>query len=187
MTAVSEDRARTEALRVLVAVHGYEPSGWAREACRLLSRWDGACVRVLAALDVPNPPFTSLTGPARAAFDAARAQWAATERLRLQPAIDALLPALPGRPELDHVPGRGDLARAIAEAARAWSADVVVVGPPSAGRPAWLRPGGVPARLLARAGCSVLVVAPPIDAGHAARDGRVLAAVPRFARAGLGG
>jgi nucleotide-binding universal stress UspA family protein len=187
MTAVTiESRHEAEAgtLRVLVAVHGYEPPDWARETCRVVSTWAGSCVRVLAVLDVPHPPLTSLTGFARAAYASARAQWTESERLRLQAAIDALLPGLPRQTEVSRLPAaRGDLARTIAETARAWPADVVVVGGPAPGTRSWLRPGPVHERLVRRAGCTVLVTTPP----PAATPGpRRLVGVPQAAAAGQG-
>jgi nucleotide-binding universal stress UspA family protein len=171
-------------LRVLVAVHGYEQPGWAHVTCRVVSTWMGSSVRVLAVLDVPKPPLTSLTGAARGAYDAARAQWTESERARLQEVIDALLPGLPREAEVTHAPAeRGDLALTIAEAARAWAADVVVVGRPAPGLRSWLRPGPVHERLLRRAGCAVLVTTPPPVATHGARR---LVSPPRAASVGQG-
>jgi nucleotide-binding universal stress UspA family protein len=187
MTAVTIDsRRETEAgtLRVLVAVHGYEPPGWARETCRVVSTWAGPCVRVLAVLDVPSPPLTSLTGLARGAYASALAQWRESERLRLQAPIDALLPGLPRQTDVARLPvTRGDLARTIAETARAWPADVVVVGAPEPGPRSWLRPGPVHERLVRLAGCTVLVTTPP---PAAPRDTRGPVAVPQAAAAGRG-
>jgi len=172
-------------LRVLVAVHGYELPGWADETCRVVSTWMASPVRVLAVLDVPNPPFTSLTGAARAAYLAARAQWAESERARLQEQIDALLPGLPREAEVTSAAAvRGDLALTIAEAARAWPADVVVVGRPAPGLRSWLRPGPVHERLLRLAGCAVLVTTPP---PVVTRGTRRLVALPQPATAGQGG
>jgi hypothetical protein len=170
-------------LRVLVAVHGFEPAGWAGEACRLVSRWDGACVRLLAVLDVPRPPFTSLTGPARAAYAGARARWTEIERLRLQPSIDGLVAALPFHAEVVYVAGHDDLAHVIDGASRAWPADIVVVGPATRRR-AWTRPGALCARLVARTRCTVVVVTPPAAAGP---DRRAPVVALRPARAGHGG
>jgi hypothetical protein len=48
-------------MRVLLAVHGYEPPGWAPEACRVVAKFGHPALRVLAILDVPCPSFTSLT------------------------------------------------------------------------------------------------------------------------------
>jgi nucleotide-binding universal stress UspA family protein len=178
MTVVkTEGRVQSGAapLRVLVAVHGYEAAGWALETCRVVSSWE-ASVRVLAVLDVPSPPFTSLTGRARGAYDAARAEWADRERERLRPAVDALLAALTRDADVTHAPAvRGDLARTIADAAGAWPADVVVVGRPAGGPGAWLGPGPVHERLLRLAACTVLVTTPP----SVTRGTRRLAAIPR--------
>ena len=163
MTAgvTTEDHRSPVPLRVLIAVHGYESPGWAEETCRLVSGWACPSVRVLGVLDVPTPPFTSLTGPARRAYGAARAQWTEIERARLEGPIAALLPGLPRQAEVVRTPThRGDLARTIAEQARAWPADLVVVGAPAPGFRSWLRTGPVHERLVRFASCAVLVTAP---------------------------
>ena len=156
----TEDRRSTVPLRVLIAVHGYEPLGWAEETCRLLSTWACPSVRVLAVLGVPSPPFSSLTGAARRAYGAARAQWTEIERVRLEGPIAGLRGGLPGQAEVVRTPtSGGDLARTIAEQARAWPADLVVVGAPAPGFRSWLRTGPVHERLVRFASCAVLVTA----------------------------
>jgi nucleotide-binding universal stress UspA family protein len=62
----------------------------------------------------------------------------------------------------------GDVARAIAEHACAWPADVVTIGGPAPAPWSWLRPGPVHQRLLRVAHCAVLVVTPPapVTSGH---------------------
>jgi nucleotide-binding universal stress UspA family protein len=166
MTAITtDDRHQTGVvpLRVLVAVHGYEPAGWAQETCRIVSTWSAPSVRVLAVLDVPSPAFTSLTGPARRAYGGALAEWTEIERARLEGPIAALRPGLPPRADVATVRAqRGDLARTIAEQARAWPADVVVVGSPLPGLRSWLRTGPVHERVVRLAGCTVLVTTPPL-------------------------
>jgi nucleotide-binding universal stress UspA family protein len=163
MTAgiTTEERRSTVPLRVLIAVHGYESPGWAEETCRLVSTWACPSVRVLAVLDVPTPPFTSLTGAARRAYGAARARWTEIERARLEGPIAALMLGLPAQAEVVRTPAtRGDLARTIAEQARAWPADLTVVGSPARGLRSWLRTGPVHERLLRLASCAVLVTVP---------------------------
>jgi nucleotide-binding universal stress UspA family protein len=168
MTAATTDRRYQTAatpLRMLVAVHGYEPEGWAQETSRVVATWVGSSICVLAVLTVPCPPFTSLTPVARRAYKEARAGWAELEALRLEDALNALLPGLPGHPEVIRAPAtQGDLARTIAEHARSWPADVVVVGRPTPGLRSWFRTGPVHERVLRRAGCTVLVPASPVMA-----------------------
>ena len=187
MTSLTtDDRTQTAAvpLRVLIAVHGNEPPGWAPETCRLVSTWAAPSVRVLGLLDVPSAPFTSLTGPARRAYGGALAQWTEIERARLEAPIAALLRGLPRTAEVVTLRSRrGDLAGTISDQARAWPADVIVVGGPTPGLRSWLRTGPVHERVLRRAGCTVLIPTPPL----AKRRGwRRLVTVPHAAAAGRG-
>jgi hypothetical protein len=62
-------------LRVLLAVHGHEPAEWTIRACRVVTGWKNARVRVLGIVNVPNPPFTSLIPPARRLYATARSAW----------------------------------------------------------------------------------------------------------------
>ena len=161
-------------LRVLIAVHGRERVGWMAEACRVLARWSAPSVRVLAVLDVPAPPFTSLTPYARRRYAGARAAWRAQEEIRLQEMLEQLLPLLPRTVDVVRVAGPGDVARSIVHHAAAWPADVVVVGAPVPGLRSWLWPGTVHERVLRRMPCAVLVTAPqPTPAPT--RPGRLLA------------
>ena len=172
MTSITNDQRQGTGLaplRVLVAVHGYEPSGWAQQTCRVVSTWAASSIRVLAVLDVPSPPFTSLTGPARRAYGGALAQWIEIERTRLEPPIAALLPGLPRGAEVSTVRARGDLARTIADHGSAWAADVIVVGGPTPGLRSWLRTGPVHERVVRLAACAVLVTTPPLADRRLAR------------------
>ena len=115
---------------------------------------------MLGVLDVPSPSFTSLTGAARRVYGAARAQWIEIERGRLEGPIAAVRAGLPGQAEVVRTPtSGGDFARTIAEQARAWPADLVVVGAPAPGFRSWLRTGPVHERLVRFASCAVLVTA----------------------------
>ena len=144
MTATTDDHHARAPLRVLIATHGYEAPGWADETCRLVSTWAGPALRVLAVLDVPAPPFTSLTGAAQRAYAGARARWTEIERGRLEATITALGRGLPRQADVVSVPSiRGDIARTIAEEARTGPADLVVVGGPTPGWRSWLRTGPV--------------------------------------------
>jgi nucleotide-binding universal stress UspA family protein len=163
MTAAvtTDDRHSRVPLRVLIAVHGYEAPGWAEETCRLVASWTGPSLRVVAVLDVPTPPFTSLTGAAQRAYAGARARWAEIERGRLEASTSALVRGLGREADVVAVPAmRGDLARTIAEQARAWPADLVVVGGPTPGLRSWLRTGPIHERVVRLASCAVLVPTP---------------------------
>ena len=147
--------------RILIAVHGYEEEDWAPETCRLLGTWASVSVRVLAVLDVPTAPFTSLTPLARRAYAGARAEWTAIESRRLEGSVEALRPGLPHGVDVAWAAASsGDIARTITGHARSWPADIVVVGGPALAPGSWLRPGPVHQRVVRLAGCPVLVVAP---------------------------
>lgn len=151
-------------LRVLVAVHGYEPDGWAHETARVLSTWTWSLIRVLAVLDVPSPPFTSLHGRARRMYEAARGAWARHEDARLQVSIDALRSAFTR--DIDVVRAcaiRSDFARTVAAHADDWPSDVVVVGAPDPVRRWRLRPGPVHTHVVRRLGCTVVVTGRPAE------------------------
>jgi nucleotide-binding universal stress UspA family protein len=186
MTAAvtTEDHQARAPLRVLIATHGYEAPGWAEETCRLVATWSGPAVRVLAVLDVPAPPFTSLTGAAQRAYAGARARWTEIERGRLEATIAALVRGLPRQADVVSIPSmRGDIARTIAEEGRAWPADLVVVGGPAPGFRSWLRTGPVHERVIRLSSCAVLVTAPArVDS----RGYRRLAARPTATAAVVG-
>lgn len=148
------DRLQT-ATRILLAIHGGEPAGWAGAARRAIGMWDKPSVRVLGLVAVPSPPFTSLIPAAARRYRAARAAWADAERQRVQRVIDALTPALPVGVEVVWVPvSYADPGRVITEHARRWAADVLLVAASPAAGP-WLR--AVHDRVIRHAGCPVLV------------------------------
>ena len=158
--AMSDARPRLhEATRVLLAVHGGEPSGWGLEARRVVAMWKQPTICILAILAVPCPPFTSLIPMAARKYRAARAGWEQAERERLQRVIDDVTVALPTPPDVAWVPVTFlDPGRAIAEHAMTWCADVLLLGAtPSAGL--WL--GTVHDRVLRLANCPVLVLPRP--------------------------
>ena len=167
-------------MRVLLAVHGYEPPGWAREACRVVARFGHTTVRVLAILDVPCPSFTSLTPLAAQAYREARAAWTGDEHVRIQDVLDQMVPFLPRGGEVVRAPSlHGDLAGTIAEHVNEWPADVAVVGAPWPPVRRWLWPGPVHERVLRHLPCSVMVIPPPpVASGRRAHR----AAIPRMIR-----
>ncbi len=149
-------------IRVLIAVHGYEPAQWAGEVCRVARTWDAPLIRLLGVLDVPSAPLTSLGRYAARAYHGARAAWTAQEEARLQAVIRPMLIGLPAGVDVETVPAaRGDIAATVCERAAAWGADVVVVGAPADGFARWLRPGPVHQRILRSIRCAVLVTPPP--------------------------
>ncbi|HEU4366915.1 MAG TPA: universal stress protein [Methylomirabilota bacterium] len=188
MTVTSEDRLRTgEATRVLLGVHGGEPAGWELEARRAIAMWGAPCVRILAVVDVPRPPFASLLPAAARRYHAAREAWHRAEQRRLQGLIDDLAPLLPGGCDLAWTTAtRSDPGRAIAEYAAAWGADVVLVGAAPAPGP-WL--GAVHERVIRHARCAVLVTPVSLAPRRRARvpaPARVLGRARRAVVAGQG-
>jgi nucleotide-binding universal stress UspA family protein len=160
----SDDRVRPSSpTRILLAVHGGEPAGWGREASRLVARWAEPEVRVLGLVAVPCPPFTSLIPAAARRYRGARTAWEDAERKRVEQVIDEMMPALPAGAEIAWVRAAdGARDRVIAEHARAWAADVLVLAAaPAAHR--WL--GTVHEGVLRRARCPVLVAPVPAAQG----------------------
>jgi nucleotide-binding universal stress UspA family protein len=148
------DRLQT-ATRILLAIHGGEPPGWARAARRTVGLWDSPSVRVLGLVAVPSPPFTSLIPAAARRYRAARTAWEDAERARVQRVIDAVTPALPGGVDVVWVRvSYTDPGRTITEHAQMWSAHVLLLAAPPTTGP-WL--GAVHDRVIRRARCPVLI------------------------------
>jgi nucleotide-binding universal stress UspA family protein len=146
-------------LRVLLAVHGHEPTEWAPAVSRVVSGWTNASMRVLGVVDIPGPPFTSLLPPARRLYAAARNAWKQDEEPRVRAAVDRLTRALGRAVEVecrDSSP-RG-LADTIAGHALGWAADVIVVAASPPMSRSWLSHGPVHERLLRLGVRSVLAV-----------------------------
>lgn len=154
-------------IRILFAVHGYEPAGWVQRVLRALpptGATGALAARVLVVLDVPSPSLTSLVPGARRWHAAARAEWLRQAEARAEPAVTALAAALPVPPEVERVvAANGDPGRAIVEHARRWGAGLVVVGRDSRG---WLDRalfGAAHERVVDEAPCAVFVT--PAEAG----------------------
>lgn len=148
-------------MRVLIAVHGHEAAGWADELSRALPSLSDAVVRVLVALDVPTPPFTSLTPTARRLHRAALASWRRLEEDRTRRSLDKLLAVLPAGVEIIRAPAsHADPARAIADHADEWRADLVALGTHAPRPLSRLLFGAVHERVVRHATCAVLVVSP---------------------------
>lgn len=146
------------ATRVLIAVHGHEPAGWVAEAVRAVPR--PADLRIVTVLDASAPAFTSLLPAARRRYAAAVAAESRIDRGRVSESLAALLGGLgaSARPDVRELEARAaDPARAIAEHAAAWPADLVVVGRDVRPRALRLVLGAVHERVLRRAGCTVVV------------------------------
>src|SRR5262245_10308675 len=144
--------------RIFIVMHGYEPAGWEQDVCHAASIWVSPIIRILAVLDAPMPPFTSLTPMARHAYFEALEARRVEEEARLQVSIKRLMPLLPGVVEVVHVqPTHGRPGKTIAEHARSWSAHVIVVAPSAPGLRTWLWPGPLHKELLRYAYCAVMI------------------------------
>jgi len=146
-------------MRALIAVHGHEAAGWADELSRALPSLSDAVVRVLLVLDVPAPPFTSLTPPARRLYQAACASWRRLEDDRTRPSLDELLAVLPKGVEVIRASAsHADPGRTIADHAAEWRADLVALGTHVPRPLSRLLFGAVHERVVRHATCAVLVV-----------------------------
>jgi nucleotide-binding universal stress UspA family protein len=172
------DQIAGHPIRICLAVHGYEAEGWASETARVLGAWVVPTVRVLAVSSAPRASFTSLTPAARRLYNASRAQWQRDETERLDRVVLPLAAALRGADVVRVDAGRGDLADTIVSAARAWRADVLVVGPPHPGLGGRLWPGAVHRRVLHRSRCTVAVVRPPATTPVKSRSRMLAQPVP---------
>jgi nucleotide-binding universal stress UspA family protein len=154
--------------RVLIALHGHEPPDWAREVARAVPVAAADLVRLLVVHDVPTPAFTSLLPAARGRYQAALVSWQQLVEGQARLAVEQLRATLPAPPEVTHVPSRrADPGRVIAEHARTWTPDLLVVGRDARRGLARLLLGSVQDRVLDRATCAVLVT----PAEQAARSG----------------
>ena len=155
----ARSRVPGTARRVLVAVHGREPAGWDLEVCRALTPSPQTAVRLLAVTDVPSPPAATLLPSARRTRARARAEWQRLEEANVTQRLEALLAGLSVVPEVVWVRVEdADPGRAIVEQAAAWGADLIVVGVDTA---SWLERwllGAIHERVVARAGCALLVM-----------------------------
>jgi nucleotide-binding universal stress UspA family protein len=175
--------------RVLIAICGHEPSGWADEVVRALSPTDTGVARVLIVLDEPSPPFTSLLPAARRYYRAALTEWRRLAEERTGRSVEALSSALGRVPDVVRVVARdADAAGAIVEHAAAWGADVIIVGRDTPGPAARALLAPIHARVVTHAPCAVLVTSAdrgtqpqgaPMDRSEAGREST--AAVPRGA------
>jgi nucleotide-binding universal stress UspA family protein len=166
-------------LRVLLAVHGHEPTEWATRACRVLAEWKDARIRVLGVVDVPSPPLTSVIPTARRLYAAARSAWRADEAQRVQSALDRVTRMLSRDVEVvcrQSAP-RG-FAHTIVDDASGWAADVIVVAAPTPMSGSWWRRGPAHERLLRRGTGAVLAIPTVVEPRRTARVIRLPRAIP---------
>ena len=153
--ATSSDAVRSpEPTRVLLAVRGGEPDGWAREIPRILAMWSRPSIRILAVVAAPAPAFTSLLPAAGRMYGAARAAWRDAEEKKIQRVIDELTAGLPGVPDVVWARVAGDPGRAITEHARRWPADALLMAATSG---LGARLCGVQDRVVRDVGCPVVL------------------------------
>ena len=145
-------------MRILIAIHGNEPPGWARDLPGILALPSGAVVRFLPVVDVPAPAFTSLTPWARRAFRAALADWQRDAETRVRNSLEVLVATMPCPFETVWARApRSDPAQAIVEQAKAWQADLVAVGPDTRPRLEQRLLGSIHRSVVRDTSCGVLV------------------------------
>lgn len=144
------------ARRTLIAVHGHEPEGWAHEVRAAVPR--RGLVRVLLADDPPAAVCTSLLPAARRRHAAALDQVRRERDGRRRAALELLVAGAGDGIEVLRLPRCADPGRAIAEHARDWPADLVVMGRDARSRIERALTGTIHERVVSRAPCAVLVV-----------------------------
>jgi nucleotide-binding universal stress UspA family protein len=164
----------TELLRILVAVHGHERDGFADEVRRALSPHAAAVVRVLVVEEPRTARFTSVLPAARRRYHGAVAMWRQIAAAARRRTVDALVPRLPRGAEVIDTACRHDAGRTIVEHARAWPADVIIVGRDSHAGISRFLLSPVHVRVVREAPCTVVVVpaaaAAPVALRPAAAD-----------------
>ena len=171
----------TERLKILIAIHGHEPEGWADEVRVALTPNPDAAIRVLVVEEPAPAGFTSLLPAAGRRYADARRLARALAADRRQRRLDALLACLPARPEVIHARCDGDEGHTIAAHAAAWPAHIVVVGRDARTPvPRWLV-AAIHERVVGEARCAVIVAAPapPRAARPGARLDPIVTALPR--------
>jgi nucleotide-binding universal stress UspA family protein len=112
----------------------------------------------LPVVDVPAPAFTSLTPWARCAFHAALAAWHRDAETRVKNALHVLVETMPCPFETVWArASRSDPARAVVDQAKAWHADLVVVGLDTRPRLERLFLGSIHRSVVRDAPCGALV------------------------------
>ena len=145
-------------MRIMIAIHGDEQPGWARELACLRPLLILATVRVLVVSDLAMPAFTSLTPWARRAYASALAGWRHQEEAKAQRSLDDLSSAVGVDFEIVRVQSsHGNPGRTIGEHAEEWGANLVVVGVQEPGGLEELLLGTAHEHVMRVAPCSVLV------------------------------
>lgn len=145
-------------MRLLVALQPHADPGWVAEGIRIFPLSDPLDIVLVSALDVPRPPLTSPGPAARRLYGGAIAGLRRHAQQGAEVVVEAVHAAL--RPRAASVAVRildDRPVPAILHAARAWSADLILVG--SSGRGALGRAilGSVSHEVVRAAPCPVLV------------------------------
>jgi nucleotide-binding universal stress UspA family protein len=150
--------------KVLIAIYGHEPAGWAEEVVQALSPTDTSLVRVLVVLDVPSPRFTSLLPVARRYYGAALTTWRRLVEEQTRRSIEALSTTLGRVPDVVQVlASDADAAWPIVEHAVTWDANVIIVGRDTAGGVSRTLFAPTHMRVVNSAPCAVLVTSAERD------------------------
>jgi nucleotide-binding universal stress UspA family protein len=151
-------------MRIVLGTDGSEGARWAGEMILAMPFRPPVHVTAIAAVDVPEPPFTSLTPAARRAYsDALATMRREAEEVALK-ALEAAEATLAGRvTDLATRVMRAPAAPSLMEMAEALRADLLVVGSRGLGPVKELLLGSVSQRVVRYAPCSVLIVRGPAE------------------------
>lgn len=150
-------------MRIILGTDGSEGARWAAETLVALPLASPAEVTVLAAVDVPEPSFTSVTPMARRAYSQALATMRREAEEEALHALDTTGQILDGHlvsitTRLTHGPAE----TAIIEMAERLRADLVVVGSRGLGPVKEFLLGNVSQQVIRSAPCSVLIARGPV-------------------------
>ncbi|MCX5734149.1 MAG: universal stress protein [candidate division NC10 bacterium] len=150
-------------MRIILGTDGSEGARWAAETLVALPLASPAEVTVLAAVDVPEPSFTSVTPMARRAYSQALATMRREAEEEALHALDTTGQILDGHSasittRLMHGPAE----TAIIEMAERLRADLVVVGSRGLGPVKEFLLGNVSQQVIRSAPCSVLIARGPV-------------------------
>ncbi len=166
-------------MRIVLGVDGSEGARWATALVGVLPFAPPVEVHMVAAVDVPEPAFTSLTPMARRAYGAARATTRREAEAAALKALEGAAEHLEGRAAISTQLKHGGAGTALVEAAALRRAELIAMGSRGIGPVKELLLGSVSHQVVRCAPCSVLIARAAVPAMQrilVAVDGSVHAA-----------